>query len=102
MNDFSKDKDRSDLNIGELVIEPLLSSNIESITDLNISDNKLWWFKGKRMSEERSSNVDLLAELISKQTVLQHLNLGYNYFSCNVTKAIITRIADHPCTSTKL
>ena len=102
MDRFSGNKDRGDLNIGELVIELLLSSNIEFITDLSIYDNLSWWFKGSRMKEERSSNVDLLAELISKQKVLQHLNLGGNSFSCNATKAIISRIADHPSTSTKL
>ena len=33
---FSKDKER-DENIGELILESLLSSNIDSITDLNLS-----------------------------------------------------------------
>ena len=97
---FSLNADR-DVNIGELVLETLLSSNIESITDLNLLYNNSW-FKHSITKEERSSNVDLIVELISKQTGLQHIDLGLNWFSCNATKAIITRIADHPSTSCKL
>ena len=43
MDAFSEGKDGRDLNIGELVLEPLLSYNIESITDLNISQNTSWF-----------------------------------------------------------
>ena len=42
MNRFSWDKDR-DENIGELVLETLLNSNIKSITDLNFSYNNSWF-----------------------------------------------------------
>ena len=83
MYQFSGNRDR-DVNIGELVLETLLNSNIEFITDLNLSYN-LSWFKHPDTQEERPSNVDLLVEFISKQTGLQHLNLGYNNFSSNAT-----------------
>ena len=89
------DKDR-DENIGEFVLETLLSSNIESITDLNLRDNRSWF------NEESLSNVSLLAELISKQTGLQNISIGANYFSSNATYTILTRIADHQSTSSKL
>ena len=65
------DKDREE-NIGEFVLETLLSSNIESITDLNLRDNRSWF------NEESLSNVSLLAELISKQTGLQNISIGAN------------------------
>ena len=58
MDYFSMNKDK-DTSIGELVLESLLSSNIESITDLNLSFNKSW-FKNFDTIEESSSNVDLL------------------------------------------
>ena len=51
--------------MGELVLESLLSSDIDSITDLNLRFNASW-FKHSNTQEERSNNVDLLAELISK------------------------------------
>ena len=76
---FSSDKN-SDENMGELVLTTLLSSNIESITKLNLSRNSPW-FK----HPERSGNVDLLAEFISKQAGLQHLNLAANFSSSNAT-----------------
>ena len=96
---FSSGKDRDD-NIGELVLETLLSSNIDTISDLNLVSNSSW-FKHPVTYEERSSNLDLLVELISKQTGPQHLYLSNNYFSSNATKAIITRIAEHPSTFNK-
>jgi len=68
MNQFSGIKDFSE-NIGELVLEILLSSNINSIADLNLSENYSW-FHNPETEEEREGNVDLLAELISKQTGL--------------------------------
>ena len=46
---------------GELVLESLLSSSIDSITDLNLSENRAWF---------NPVGVDLLAELISKQAGL--------------------------------
>ena len=79
MHNFSQDKDR-DVNIGELVLEILLSSNIDSITDLDISFNDSW-FKNPSTGEERSGNVDLLVELIAKQAGLQKINLRDNHFS---------------------
>ena len=42
MDKFSKDEDIHE-NIGELVFETLLNSSINSITDLNFSDNKSWF-----------------------------------------------------------
>ena len=42
MNKFSADEDRHE-NIGELILETLLNSSINSITDLNLSDNKSWF-----------------------------------------------------------
>ena len=108
MKKFSADKDRGE-NIGELVLETLLSSNVDTITDLDLSGNSSW-FKHPETGDERSSNVDLLAELIFKQTEIQHLNLGgteihnlddqepkfcSNGLSSNATQTIVTRIADH-------
>ena len=52
--------------------------------------------------EENENNVELLGEFISKQTCIQHLNLGQNKFSSNATLTILTRIADHPSTSSSL
>ena len=40
---FSHNKDR-DENIGEIVLETLLNSNIESITDLNLGGNYSWFW----------------------------------------------------------
>ena len=42
MYEFSKDKDR-DENIGELVLESLLSSSIDTIIDINLSSNRSWF-----------------------------------------------------------
>ena len=39
-------------NMGELVLEALLSSNIDTITDLNLRSNK-FWFKHPDTHEER-------------------------------------------------
>ena len=41
-------------------------------------------------------------EVISKQSGIQHINLSYNPFSSDVTQKILTRIADHPSTKSKL
>ena len=69
---FSSDNVENE-NIGELVLEILMSSSIDSITDLNLRMNSSW-FTG----EARSGNIDLLVELITKQTGLQKINLGGN------------------------
>ena len=61
--------------MGEIVLESVLTSQIDSINDLNLGINKSWF------REDRSGNTDLLAELISKQAGLQHIKLGYNYFT---------------------
>ena len=74
MAEFSGDSDREE-NIGELVLETLLNSDINTITDLNLSLNSSW-FKHPDTGEERPSNVELLAELITKQASIKHLNLG--------------------------
>ena len=63
MNDFSSDRD-SNMNMGEFVLEALLGSNIQSITDLNLYGNSSW-FKNPETQEEKSGSVDLLVELIS-------------------------------------
>ena len=44
--------------------------------------------------EERSGNVDLLVELISKQSDLKQLNLSYNYFTSIATQAVLTTLAN--------
>ena len=83
MNSFCENNDRVK-NTGEFVLEALLNSNIESINDLNLYGNESW-FRHPDTEEEILSNVALLAELISKQTGLQHLNLGGYYFNSNAT-----------------
>ena len=87
MKRFSE-ADDSDENIGELILKAFLSSNIDSITHLDLSSNRSWFWN------ERQGNLDLLAELITKEAGLQYLNLGYNYLSSNATLAILTSIAD--------
>ena len=64
MTRFSKDKDH-DENIGELVLENLLNSNIDTIINLDLRWNRSR-FKHLYTGEERSGNVDLLVELITK------------------------------------
>ena len=71
MYSFSSGDDR-DVNIGELVFETLLGYDINSIIDLNLNCNNSW-FAHPDTDVEISSNVDLLAELLSKQTGLQHI-----------------------------
>ena len=85
MEYFSFDKDR-DHSIGELVLETLLSYNVDSIIDLNLGCNESWF--------SHSGNVDLLTELISRQTRLQIINLRYNRFSSSATQTLLTKIAD--------
>ena len=92
MEGFSHDKDRYQ-NIGELVFETLLNTSVNSIIDLNLDNNKSWFWQPDT-KEERSGNIDLLAELISRQTRLQNINLSYNQFSSNATQILLTKIAD--------
>ena len=64
---FSKglDGDRGEVNMCALILEPLLNSNIDSITDLDLYNN-LWWFKQPNQGDHIDSNIVLLAELITK------------------------------------
>ena len=102
MEYFSDFEDR-DESMGELILEALLSSQIESISDLNFSINSSW-FRNPVTRDEREGNVDLLSELISKQAGLQHINLGGDFsnggnkFWSEATLAILTRIAAHHST----
>ena len=59
MERFSGHEDKNE-NIGELVLESLLSSRIESITNLDLTYN-VSWFEHPDTKEERSGNIDLLA-----------------------------------------
>ena len=77
MKYFSDDYNDDKENIGELILEALLSSNIDSITDLNLVNNYSW-FKNPNTREERSGNIDLLVELILKQASLQKIDLNGN------------------------
>ena len=58
MYGFSADRDR-ETNFGELVLETLLNSNIESITHLYLEYNRSWF--------SHPVTVDLLLELITMQ-----------------------------------
>ena len=58
MNNFSYYRDDNE-NIGELILEALLASTIDSIVDLNLNRNSSLF--------KQSGNVDLLAEVIPKQ-----------------------------------
>ena len=82
---FSYDQDKVQ-NIGELVLETLLSYSVDSIIDLNLGSNYSWF--------KHPGNVDLLTELISRQTRLQIINLSWNNFSSNATQTLLTKIAD--------
>ena len=59
MSGFSGNSDKVE-NICELVLESLLSSNIDSVTNLNLSYNQSW-FKHPDTEEEKSGNINLLA-----------------------------------------
>ena len=89
---FSYKNDR-DQNIGELVFESLLNTNVDSIIDLNLGLNYSWFWRPYK-KKERSGNIDLLAMLISKQTSLQKFDLRDNKFSSNATLTLLTQIAD--------
>ena len=64
-------------NIGELVLEALLSSDIDSINDLVLDCNDSW-FNNPITKEERYNNVELLSELIFKQASLEEIVLEFN------------------------
>ena len=83
-----------DTNIGEVILEALLTSSIDLIVDLNLGHNKSWF--------KHPENANLLAEVISKQSGIKHINLSCNEFSSDATQKILTRIADHPGTTSKL
>ena len=55
-----------------------------------------------KTSEERSGNIELLVELITKQAGLNQINLNNNFFSSNSTKTVLSTIADHPSTNLRL
>ena len=76
MSGFSKNEDR-DENIGEIVLECLVASRIDSIEELNLAMNDSW-FKNPFSRKERPGNTALLAELLSKQAGLMQINLGGN------------------------
>ena len=67
-------------------METLLSNYVVSIRDLNLNENRSWF--------KHSGNVELLAELVSKQTRLQIISLYLNLFSSNATQTLLTKIAD--------
>ena len=93
MFEFSHWSNGSD-DSGEVVLEALLTSSIESIIDLDLSGNSPWF--------QNPGNVDLLAEVISKQAGIHHIKLCDNKFSSDATQKILSRIADHPSTTSKL
>ena len=100
MNHFSSDHLSSDKEnekiIGEHVLSALLNSRVDSIIELNLCGNRLWFFSNSDTKEEILGNVSLLVDLISKQAGLQYIDLNENSFSSNATKSILTRIGDHP------
>ena len=67
-------------------METLLSYNVDSIIDLNLSENESWF--------KYPGNADLLAELISRQTGLQNIRLSSNNFSSIATHTLLSKIAD--------
>lgn len=106
---------RDNENMGEIVLETLLSSDIDCISNLDLSSNASWFWPSRfpeessETEEEKTSNAELLAELIDKQTGLQHILLGTmnedangNQFSSSATQLILTRIAGHSSTCSKL
>ena len=68
--EFFSDESDTDQNIGEHVFESLLNTNVDSIIDLDLSGNYSWFWHPET-KEERSGNLGLLAELISRQTRLK-------------------------------
>ena len=55
--------------MGELLFESILNSNIDSIIDFNIGNNRSW-FKHPGTKQERPEIAGILSELITKQTEL--------------------------------
>ena len=84
MDSFNCYNDSNGKNIGETILESLLSSNIDSITDLNLRGNESW-FKDEISNHEICSNADLVSEIISKQAGIHHIVLSSNKFSSNAT-----------------
>ena len=72
------------MNNGEIILESLLSSNIDCISYLNLNGNNSWFFHDAT-KKEISSNISLLAELISKQAGIENLHLSANGFTSNAT-----------------
>ena len=64
LNGLSEDRDVNE-NIGELVLESLLSSDINSITELRLGSNKSW-FRHPVTKERKSGNIVLLEGLLQK------------------------------------
>ena len=93
MLEFSSYNDANE-KIGEVILEALYTSNIDSIIDLNLGSNSSWF--------KHPSNAELLAEVIYKQSGIQHININCNDFSSDATQKILTRIADHPSTTSKV
>ena len=85
MEMLSDRNDRNE-NIGELVLETLLTSSIDSITHLFLHKNYSWFWH-PATKEERASSFDLLAELINKQVALKDLNLCRNRVKLVMTYA---------------
>ena len=71
--------------MGEIVLESLLSSNIDTITNLDFDGNSSW-LVNRQTKELRTSNFELLLDLINKQTALQTLYLRGNDFIRNGLK----------------
>lgn len=101
MDSFRTKNPDINVNIGEIVLKTLLDSNVNSITNLNLRNNRSWfWDFGSY--KERFGNVELLTELISKQACLQHLDIGSGLYSSNATKTVLKMISNNPSTHNKL
>ena len=77
MHSFSSWSD-SEQSIGELILETLLNFTVDSLIELNLGENKSWF-------KQRSANIALLSELISRQTRLRIISLSKNEFSSIAT-----------------
>ena len=88
-NNYSDDNEE---NAGEIILEALVNSQISSIQNLQLGNNKEWFNNGNDANE---GVVDMLVEVISKQSsCLQTLNLFLNEFSGVSTEKIVSKIAD--------
>lgn len=74
-----------------LILETLLNSSINSITDLNLSNNPSWF--------SNPANIELLIELIFKYAAIQNLNLGDCGFVSDRTSTILTSITNDSSSS---